>query len=205
MDGESIILDPTVTANNLETLNKKHLIDMVLTLTNTVSKLQEDYKKVINLRLYNLERNMNMSQQYHRRDTLEISGIPSTVKNDEIENEVIEIFKEAKMTVNHQNLKIIDIQVAHRIGQKGKVIVKVVNRKCVRTSLVNKKNLNGSKRYGDSNIYLNDSFIPEFSYFNYLIRCACKDERIKRYKVRNGVNFVQEEEDEEFMEIGHAK
>ena len=126
MDGEKIMLDPTVTANNLETLNKKQLIDMVLTLTNTVSKLQEDYKKVINLRLYNLERNMNMSQQYHRRDTLEISGIPSTVKNDEIENEVLEIFKEAKMTVNRQNLKIIDIQAAHRIGQKGKVIVKVL-------------------------------------------------------------------------------
>ena len=68
MDGESIIHDPTVTANNSETLNKKQLIDMVLTLANTVSKRQEDYKKVINLRLYNLERNMNMSQQYHRRD-----------------------------------------------------------------------------------------------------------------------------------------
>ena len=159
MDGESIILNPTVTANNLETLNKKQLIDMVLTLTDTVSKLQEDYKKVINLRLYDLERNMNMSQQYHRRDTLEISGIPSTVKNDEIEDEVIEIFKEAKMTVNRQNLKLIDIQAAHRIGKKGKVIVKVVNRKFVRTALVNKKNLNGSKRYGDSKIYLNDSFI----------------------------------------------
>ena len=40
------IKDP-VTANILETLDKQQLINMVLTLTNTVSKLQEDYVKVI--------------------------------------------------------------------------------------------------------------------------------------------------------------
>ena len=91
MEGEAIIFfDPTVTGNNLETLDKQQLINMVLTLTNTESELQEDYKKVISLRLYNLERNMIMSQQYYRRDTLEISSVPSSIKNDDIEDEVID-------------------------------------------------------------------------------------------------------------------
>ena len=44
---------------------------------------------------------MNMSRQYYKRDTPQINGIPSsTVKNGEIEDEVIEIFKEAKVMVN---------------------------------------------------------------------------------------------------------
>ena len=62
---------------NIESLDKQQLIQMVISLTNTVSKLQEDYSKVINLRLYNLERNFNMSQQYLRRDSLQITGIPT--------------------------------------------------------------------------------------------------------------------------------
>ena len=84
------------------------------------------------------------------------------------------------------------------------MIVKVDNNKFVRASLVNKKNLNSNRRYGDSKIYLNGSFLPEFSYFNYLIQCTCKDQRIKQYKVRNGVNFIQKEEEGDFKEIGHA-
>ena len=75
----------TLAANTLESLDKPQLIEMVLNLNNTVSKLQEDYKHIINLRLYTLERNMNMSHQYYRRDTLEINGIPSNVDEKAIE------------------------------------------------------------------------------------------------------------------------
>ena len=57
---------------DLEALGKQQLIEMVRNLNQTLSKLQEDYKKIINLRLYNLERSMNLSQQYLRRDTLEL-------------------------------------------------------------------------------------------------------------------------------------
>ena len=121
---------------NLQSLGKEQLIKMVIDLTNTVAKIQTDYAKVVNLRLYNLERSFNMSQQYLRRDSLEISGIPGSIKDDEIEKEVIEIFKDAKVTVNRQPIKPMDIQAAHRIGNKGKVIVKVFNRKFVRTALV---------------------------------------------------------------------
>ena len=83
---------PDVNQEILLALNKEQLVDMVLSLTQTVSKMQEDYKAIINLRIYNLERNMNMMGQYSRRDTLEVSGIPLTVKDDELEKEMIEIF-----------------------------------------------------------------------------------------------------------------
>ena len=68
-------------------------------------------------------------------------------------------------------------------------------------ALVSGKNLKGNRKYGvGTKLYLNYSFIPQFSYFNYLIRMAIKDKTIHRYKVRNGVNLVQRYEGDE---IGH--
>ena len=214
MNGNANVISSTLNASslgngllpeNIESLDKKQLIQMVISLTNTVSKLQEDYSKVITLRLYNLERNFNMSQQYLRRDSLQITGIPTHINDAQTEDEVIEIFREAKVTVNRQPIKSQDIQAAHRIGKKGNVIVKVVNRKFVRMALVSGKNLKGNRKYGvGTKLYLNDSFIPEVSYFNYLIRMTIKDKTIPRYKVHNGVNLVQRYEGDEFLEIGHA-
>ena len=112
---------------NLQALDKNQLIKMVISLSDTAAKIQQEYTKLINFMMYNLERNFNMSQQYLRRDSLEISGIPANIKEEDVENEVIEIFKEAKVILNRQPLKSLNIQAAHRIGRKGKVIVKVVN------------------------------------------------------------------------------
>ena len=194
-----------LSAENLQNYSKEQLIAMCLTLSSTVQKLEDDFKRMLDLCLYHLERKVNMSQQYYRRDTLEITGIPASVKDEDIEGEVLETFKEAKVQVNRQPMKALDIQAAHRIGSKHKVIVKVVNRKFVRNALVKGKNLKNNKRYGNNTrIYLNDSFIPEFNYFNFLIRNALKNKEIYRYKVRNGVNHVQVTEDSEFVEIGHA-
>ena len=190
--------------DQLENLSKNELIKMVQTLNEKMSKLQEDYKKVVNLRLYNLERSTNLNAQYLRRDTIELSGIPESVSQDQLEDEVIDIFKEVKITVNRQPLKKMDIQAVHRIGKKGRVIMKVVNRKFAQEALSNGKRLKDYRRYGeDSRIYINESFIPEFGYLNYIIRKALKEKKIYRYKVRNGVNFVQVLHDDEYIEIAH--
>ena len=142
--------------NVLDALNKQQLIQMLLEQNQTTSKLHEDFKRVTNLRLYHLEIDLSMSQQYHRRDTLEISDIPMHVEDQQVEDEVVEILKDAKVTVNRQNIKKMDIQAAHRIGKKGIVKVKVVNRKFIRAALINGKNLAGNKRYGDdTRLYVN--------------------------------------------------
>ena len=112
--------------NVLDALNKQQLIQMVLEQNQTISKLHEDFKRVTNLRLCHLERDLSMSQQYHRRDTLEISGIPMHVEDQQVEDEVVEILKDAKVTVNRQNIKKMDIQAAHRIGKKGTVNLSVL-------------------------------------------------------------------------------
>ena len=165
MDGSLQSTQGNVNGIDLEALGKQKLIEMVRNLYQTISKLEEDYREIRNLRL--LERSMNLSQQYLRRDTLEINGIPNSVSDDGVEDEVIEIFKEVQVNVNQQNIKKSDIQAAHRKGKKGIVIVKVVNRKFVCAALVSKRNLKSSKRCGDrTDCFINNSFTPEFGFFN---------------------------------------
>ena len=194
-----------LTADSLKGLDKKKLIELVLSLSDTIVKIQEDYKKVTDLRLYHLERNANMTNQYYRRDQLEISGIPPSVKDNEMEDEVIEILTEANVKLEGKPVKRHMLEAAHRIGKANKVVVKFANRKIARTALIKKKNLKGSTRYGEETaIYMNDFLIPEFGYLNFVIRSAYKQKQLYRYKIRNGISSVQVNEDSDFVEIGHA-
>ena len=186
-------------ANALDELSKEQLVQMVLKLNSTISKMDEDFRKVTNLRFYHLERRVNMNSQYSRRDTL---GIPADVVDERLGDEVIRRLRQPLIVkILNKN----DIQAVHRIGKKGRVIVKVVNRKFVQSALVNGKNLKDSTRYGDNTaIYFNDSFIPDFGFLNFVIRSAHKNKKLFKYKMRNGVNFVQKSQDGVFVEIGHV-
>ena len=73
--------------------SKNELIDMIMSLKTEVSTITEEYKKLINLRFYHLERSHYMNLQYGGRDTVEITGIPTSVEDGALEDEVIEIFK----------------------------------------------------------------------------------------------------------------
>ena len=65
------------------------------------------------------------SQQYSRRECIEIDGIPKSTKDSDLESCFVDILKEIDITVN----PITDIQACHRIGNRGTVIVKLTNRK----------------------------------------------------------------------------
>ena len=59
--------------------------------------------------------------------------------------------------------------------------------------------------YGNgSQIYINSSFCDEFRHINFLIRAAKKADKIFRWKIKNGVNFVKvHETDKDFVEVSH--
>ena len=44
-----------------------------------------------------MERDLNMSLQYSRRDTIEITGIPPVIEDQDLEKEVIDIFRDVKV------------------------------------------------------------------------------------------------------------
>ena len=95
----------TLERDQLITMSSEVLVDIIFKLKEDMSKMQDDFQKVTNLRLYHLERNANLSLQYGRMESFEIVGIPQTVPDDQLEDEVIEIVKEAKVLVNRQPLK----------------------------------------------------------------------------------------------------
>ena len=83
-------------------------------------------------------------------------------------------------------------------------IVHVVNRKYAKDAIIRGKNLKGTKRYGGTPIYINNSFCPEFNFLNFVIRKASKEKLISRYKIRNGVTYVQKDQASDFVQIGHV-
>ena len=81
----------------------------------------------------------------------------------------------------------------HRVGKNGSVVCRVVNRKYAREAIVCGKNLKGTQRYGQSKIYINNSFCPEYNFLNYVCRKLAKDKVGFRCKIKNGVNYVQKD------------
>ena len=65
-------------------------------------------------------------------------GIPQDVKDEILEEEVIEILKEAEVQVNRQSARKIDIHAVHRLKSRNVTIVKMVNRKYAKEALISK-------------------------------------------------------------------
>ena len=80
-------------ANLLKEMSKDQLIEMVMGLNSKISQLHEDFRTVTNLRLYHLEWKLNMNSQYSRRDSLETTGISKNIQDEQLEDEVLEIFR----------------------------------------------------------------------------------------------------------------
>ena len=121
-------------------------------------------------RVIELERSHALYLQYSRRNSVEISGIPEEIKQEDLESHVVKIFEEAKVKVHGRSLEPFDMEACHRIGKKHVVIARFVNRKFAREALYNGKNLKGTKLYGNGAIYINDSFCEPFSYIGFVIR-----------------------------------
>ena len=193
---------------NLKNKSKGQLIELIekLSSENEALKGIQSFMESANKKFEKLERDLNKSLQYSRRDTIETTGIPEDVTQNNLEEDVKKVFSAAGVKVHGDNLEHRDIQACHRIGRKGVTIVKFVNRKFAREGLYKGKNLKGKTLYGpNTKIFINDSFCHEFKYLNYVIRKAKSDALIFRWKVRNGTNFVQMKEAEEFVEISHKK
>ena len=77
--------------DNLSTefLNLKDIIIKNLQIENECLRNIVSY---LNKRIISLESNHNMLEQYGRRNNIEITGIPDTVQDNELESKVTEIF-----------------------------------------------------------------------------------------------------------------
>ena len=134
---------------------------------------------------------------------IEISGIPNSVADNDIEDAVIKVLKTAKAKVHTKFPSHMDIQAAHRKGKKGVVICKFVNRKFAYSALYSSANLKDADVFETgAPVYVNPSLCPEFGFLHFAVRKAKKDKRIHSYKVRHGVMMIKlTENDEEVIFI----
>ena len=155
---------------SLMKLNKKDLVRLLLDyqdkfnailddLKNNFDELQTKFTKLeadlnksrdvnskLSDRVINVERKCFANEQYSRRECLEISGIPPSVKDNELETKVLSIMEEIDAPVNPGL-----VEDCHRLPSKGnlkKVILKLNLRKDARKVLLKKKN----QKLGSRNI-----------------------------------------------------
>ena len=106
------------------------------------------------------ERQCWANAQYSRRDTIEVLGIPSSIRDQDLEDKVRNVFREIGVNINER-----DIQACHRLREKDRTIVKFVNRKdCTNILRVKKdlKHLDPSKlSFSEgTKIFINESLCP---------------------------------------------
>ena len=164
--------------------------------------LDPNVAKQYDERLEKLEREVNKNKQYLRRESIEFVGIPANVKDEDIEAEVIDIMKAAKVKISRRDVTTLDIHAAHRKNKKGDVIVKFTNRKWAEGAIRNRGNLKDGQ-YG--NCYINTSLCPEYAFLAYAVRKAKKDNLINFWKLKHGMPLVKIAEGDDFVEVSHVK
>ena len=171
--------------------NIKNLCDQVSRLSENLSKLMESNEKLssqfivvkevntlLEKRVIELEKSQAKAEQYSRRNNVEISGIPHEILDNNLEDKVIDICKDAGIEIGHM-----DIEGCHRLplsrnntGGTKRVIVKFVNKKHSEDMLRLKKIISSR-----SKVFISNSLCPFYRY----LWGKCKD--MKRRDIFNQV------------------
>ena len=133
---------------------------------------------------------MNLLQQYNRRENIEISNIPDTIENHELEYVVIGILR----SIGVDNLESWEIAACHRLKKRkneqfGNIIIRFTNRKRAIQCLKYKKYLKGYIcEY--SKIYIHENLCPRFrSIFEDCEKMKAEGEIKKLWTFNGIVNF----------------
>ena len=112
-------------------------------------------------RLLNVEKENYATQQYSRRDTLEIAGIPQSIEDSELEKKACDLFGEIGVPITPSQ-----IQACHRLYDRKRVIIKFQNRKSSYQILQSRKNLKEINLADigivTDRIYINESLCPHY-------------------------------------------
>ena len=146
-----------------------------------------------------LERKCAANEQYSRRECLEISGIPDSIPNNNLEETVLKIFNETGVTVNSR-----DVEACHRLNQKAnpkKVIIKLSKRKDVARVMNNKKKLKSMKPQNiglpsGCKIYINESLCKCYKYLWWKCKLLQTHGSIESLWVTNGSIRIRHQNDE---------
>ena len=91
---------------------------------------------ILTNKIHQLERNLLHTSQYHRREILGVSPVPSDISNDVLENRICQA-----LSLTGQKVSPNDLQACHRMKRKNYVIVKFKCRKLRNRVLTCRKSL----------------------------------------------------------------
>ena len=154
--------------------------------------------KIIDLEIQN-----NNVDQYSRRNNVEISGIPQSVSDNQLEEKVVDILK--AIDVNNTTN---EIEACHRLGKKNKnVIVRVINRKHCLKALRKKKNLKAIDKnaigISNANLFISENLTPTNSKLAFNCRNLKRDIEIEKcYTINEIVHIVK---NNKLMKLYHLK
>ena len=142
-------------------------------------------------RVTKLEKQLFASEQYSRRDTIEIVGIPENIADKDIESKAIGIMKMIGVTVPKQ-----EIQACHRLVKKDRVIIKFVNRKTAIACLRSRSKLKDAncKSLGlpdKCRLYVNESLCPAYRKLFWKCKLLFKESKIQSCWTYNGTIKVK--------------
>ena len=159
--------------------------------------------------LISLEKSTSQIDQYIRRENVEITGISSTVPQENLEGKVIEIFNSIVEEGNEISKN--DIVACHRLKKdkneaSPKVIVRFLNRKKVsHIHRVKKKLANNWRDHGPNQIYVNDNLCPANQNIMDIARGLKKNNHISSCWSQNGmINLKFNENDSKSVRINHV-
>ena len=116
----------------------------VMVAEKTSTTLSISHKK-LNSIVIEMERNMHRLEQYSRHECIEIAGVPNSITNNLLEEHNILIFKKLGVVMEPM-----DIVACHRLGETGRVIVKLLNRKDAQNVLKEKHKSRSINPYDDN-------------------------------------------------------
>ena len=114
--------------------------------------------------IYMVEKDLNKSLQYNRRECIEIGGLPDDIPNKLIEPTVVNILRKLGL----HDLQYYEIAACHKLknykynsDSPANVIIRFTNRKRALQCLLNKRFLKERVPYVE-NLYISESLCPKY-------------------------------------------
>ena len=169
------------------------------------AKLQTDSEAKFIERVVNLERNSYRQEQYSRRESIEIVGLPENIVDQEaLESKVVELFAHAGVQVTKR-----DFHAIHRLKKSAVIIAKCVNRRDTTAILRAKKKLRETNDAAKTKlgvtgkIYINESLCPEYRRLFGICNAFYRKKKLASTFTMNGTIKICVSEGGDKHSIGH--
>ena len=190
--------------------NITNVKDEVINLKDIIIKNLQDENKhlktkvnILENKILDLEIQNNNLDQYSRRNNVEISGIPQSVSDNQLEEKVVDILKAIDVNITTN-----EIEACHRLGKKkNNVIVWVINRKNCIKALRNKKKLKSINKNAigipNANLFISENLTPASSKLAFNCRKLKRYSEIEKCYTINGIVHVVKKN--KLMKLYHLK